>query len=603
MNKRVIQKALKLSRRSGFDDGGVPPEDQAVDLAKDTALTPRRLAEKWTPPEETDPRLEKFLKEYPGKAAELPGKVAEGVKETAMYPGQVYRGEKQLYEMNAETGEPQLKQEAIDKAMDIQGLGITGSFPFAAQVSREAAKQGQMPMFMFAGPKSATADMKALDEAKRMAGEGVHRDDIWRQTGWGQNPKGQWFYEINDKPSQYFPGNVTAQLREEGVPRQLLEERGFQSTVPAVFEHPELYKAYPKMQETIFEAEGTKTKRQPIGDYYAYHSPSENKVALSQEIAPRLESGRSSLLHELQHGVQDIEGFPRGTNLVAAAADVEAARLAFPALTKEITALEDGVLQYAKTLRAKASAGDPQAKEFLDSASSKWAKLHGLRGPENPNGITPAEAVYFELLEQNPKYQKLNKELQNQWNTRGLTPEQAYWNNVGEAQSRLTQARRDMTPEERRMVPPWNDLKGYWSGFGYDVPETKQILRPNEMNRGGEVYEYPLRHHKDWEEAHDYEKSGGIFQFEEPEKYLSQVKPLKMDHEDKELIHHFEHQMEKGEKLDPVAIYPDGHPNGRHRAEAAKKLGINKIPVVTWPKKKGGGSIVDRALMLLSKKV
>jgi hypothetical protein len=60
--------------------------------------------------------------------------------------------------------------------------------------------------------------------------------------------------------------------------------------------------------------------------------------------------------------------------------------------------------------------------------------------------------------------------------------------------------------------------------------------------------------------------------------------------------------MKKGEKFDPVAIYPDGHPNGRHRAHAAKKLGIDKIPVVTWDKKKGGGSVVERALMVVSKK-
>ena len=60
--------------------------------------------------------------------------------------------------------------------------------------------------------------------------------------------------------------------------------------------------------------------------------------------------------------------------------------------------------------------------------------------------------------------------------------------------------------------------------------------------------------------------------------------------------------MKKGEKLDPVAIYPDGHPNGRHRAHAAEKLGIKKIPVVTWTKKRGGGSVVNKALMIVSKK-
>ena len=120
---------------------------------------------------------------------------------------------------------------------------------------------------------------------------------------------------------------------------------------------------------------------------------------------------------------------------------------------------------------------------------------------------------------------------------------------------------------------------------------------------GGKVKKYPLRNHTDWEEAHDYEKAGGKLSYVPPEKYLSDVKPLKDTHHNKKVIHHFEKQMEKGEKLDPVAIYPDGEPNGRHRAKAAQKLGIDKIPVVTWPKtKKKGGSVVERALVVVSKK-
>lgn len=113
---------------------------------------------------------------------------------------------------------------------------------------------------------------------------------------------------------------------------------------------------------------------------------------------------------------------------------------------------------------------------------------------------------------------------------------------------------------------------------------------------------YPLRNHIDWEESHDYEKSGGQLTHMSPDEYLRLVKPLNMDHEDKKIIHHFENQIKKGVKLDPLVIDKDGHPNGRHRAHAAKKLGITSIPVVTWQRKNKGGSIVDRALVLTSKK-
>jgi hypothetical protein len=137
----------------------------------------------------------------------------------------------------------------------------------------------------------------------------------------------------------------------------------------------------------------------------------------------------------------------------------------------------------------------------------------------------------------------------------------------------------------------------------YVVFDHNHVAVKRKYAEGGKVEEYPLRHHNDWEEAHDYEKTGGKLHYEKPDEYLDQVKPLDMDHDDKHLIHHFEKQMTKGEKLDPVAIYPDGHPNGRHRAHAAKNLGIKKIPVVDWEKKKGGGPIVSRAIMVVSKKV
>jgi len=138
--------------------------------------------------------------------------------------------------------------------------------------------------------------------------------------------------------------------------------------------------------------------------------------------------------------------------------------------------------------------------------------------------------------------------------------------------------------------------------YNYVIFDHNNVAVKRKYAHGGEVEEYPLRHHTDWEEAHDYEKTGGELTHMSPDNYLDKVKPLNMDHDDKHIIHHFEKQMENGEKFDPVAIYPDGHPNGRHRAHAAKKLGIDKIPVVTWPKKTAGGSIVDKALMLTSRK-
>jgi hypothetical protein len=131
------------------------------------------------------------------------------------------------------------------------------------------------------------------------------------------------------------------------------------------------------------------------------------------------------------------------------------------------------------------------------------------------------------------------------------------------------------------------------------MTQYRKMLETGRYAKGGATY--PTREHADWEEALDYEKEGGKLTHMSPSAYLARVEPLKMNDHDKRTINHFKAQIKKGEKLDPVAIEKGGSPNGRHRAHAAKELGVRSIPVVTWQKKRGG-SVVDQALMLVSTK-
>lgn len=113
---------------------------------------------------------------------------------------------------------------------------------------------------------------------------------------------------------------------------------------------------------------------------------------------------------------------------------------------------------------------------------------------------------------------------------------------------------------------------------------------------------YKMRDHKDWSEHKDFDDTGGKLSQMSPDEFLKKSKPLNMDHDDKHIIHHFKKKLEHGHKLDPLALYSGGGQDGRHRAYAAKQLGINKVPVITWPGKARGGSIVERALVVTSKK-
>lgn len=65
-----------------------------------------------------------------------------------------------------------------------------------------------------------------------------------------------------------------------------------------------------------------------------------------------------------------------------------------------------------------------------------------------------------------------------------------------------------------------------------------------------------------------------------PDEFLQRVKPLTMDEESRDAIDALKEHIESGRKLDPLHIRADGKEDGRHRAHAAKELGIKQVPVV-----------------------
>jgi murein DD-endopeptidase MepM/ murein hydrolase activator NlpD len=98
-----------------------------------------------------------------------------------------------------------------------------------------------------------------------------------------------------------------------------------------------------------------------------------------------------------------------------------------------------------------------------------------------------------------------------------------------------------------------------------------------------------------------YSKEGGRITWMSPEEFLAKVpQKLRLDRKSEKTVEHFKDKIKKGKKLNPLAIFPNnGGQDGRHRAMAAKELGIKKVPVIQWPP---GHTVVSRALMLTSKK-
>lgn len=238
---------------------------------------------------------------------------------------------------------------------------------------------------IFGGRLARTADREALSRAEEMAGRGVSRDDIWNQTGWFQGRDGQWRFEIDDSLAGLNPGMVRLAQDVPGV-----AVHG--PTTREGMQHPALYAAYPEVAQSNFTL--TNNPREPRGSG-AFRDGPPQQVYVSA-ASPEIQ--RSVALHELQHAIQNQEGFARGSNLDAAASPV------YEAINSQLSQLA----------RQMDEAPTPAAKEVL-------------------------RARYNELLDQRGSI-----------NARDL-----YHRTAGEVEARNVMARRDFSPEARRAVPPW----------------------------------------------------------------------------------------------------------------------------------------------------
>ncbi len=182
--------------------------------------------------------------------------------------------------------------------------------------------------FTFAGSLAKSAIRDDLVEALRMAGQGADAAAIQAQTGWHAGLDGQWRFEIDDSQAALVDGwysesgdsgfvndapafKMTGNLGDELVQLNpiMAEKLGYTEAMSyGILTHPELFKAYPALASvhvTLSKSDGydfaarghfnTKTRR--------IH------LAINESLGG---SVLGSLLHEIQHSVQEMEGFARG---------------------------------------------------------------------------------------------------------------------------------------------------------------------------------------------------------------------------------------------------------------------------------------------------
>ena len=147
---------------------------------------------------------------------------------------------------------------------------------------------------VFAGINALTADREALAKAKEMIAKGDFPDDVWKETGWGQGADGKWRFEIDDSGSSLNMMNFP----EQGA-------SSINTTLPEFLKHPRVYQNYPEAKKMSVLAKnesgnGTGTMMGDMEGLMIVRGSGDN--------------ARLTTLHELQHAIQQREGFARGGN-------------------------------------------------------------------------------------------------------------------------------------------------------------------------------------------------------------------------------------------------------------------------------------------------
>ena len=291
---------------------------------------------------------------------------------------------------------------------------------------------------MFGGKLAKTADLEALDVAKKMAKEGVDAPTIWKETGWGKAPDGQWRFEIDDSVAQTLDIFKT-----DPQSKSILEQLDFDETgtdLKNALKHEDFATAYPR----DFEDMAVVAKPYSHGGSY-----SDGTIT-----APMLDYRRtneigvvdkSTILHEGQHAIQDVEGFARGGQPGEFTTSASESQIKFDDLQRSVDQMQNAAKTDAKIMMA-----DPTQSTQVKKAINKYSDQIG----DGPYDLSETDAVAEYILDSDPVFKSQIKQMNEARWARKEQPHDTYRRLHGEAEARAVQDRMNMSAAERRQNFP-----------------------------------------------------------------------------------------------------------------------------------------------------
>lgn len=364
--------------------------------------------------------------------------------------------------------------------------------------------------FSLAGQKARTANSQTLQLAEQMEQEGASREEIWQETGWTRTMDGQsWRFEIDNSEAEYRGGG-DAQFRKnhaDYAEYQDLLQKMFEGTISEsemqrmeqlddiwsgeyarlrervesgnatladVLQHDSLYEAYPELRDVKVRLESD------TGSKNGSYDPSTNTITISED-KPGDSAKVGTMLHEIQHAIQQIEGWESG-----ASPEYWAAR----EYESGDTASDRAQELYSRILNSLDKADQNKVIRYNELDREMEATFSA--DPESEAGKRYAK--YEE--EQDKLYEELYK---NEWFRRLLdlqrqmeNPQSAYYemylNTAGEIEARNVSERYRLAQEERRKTAPKGaDENTLYRGAGGISAEINEQYKSDleRWDRGG----------------------------------------------------------------------------------------------------------------------
>lgn len=363
--------------------------------------------------------------------------VYEGIKETASIPGDVLTGKKSAGEVTM-----------MDVA-DLSGMVSLGSIPF--KVPEGAVR-------IFGGASAKKLDIKNFAKAEKLYEDGLDPESIRKETGWFKDDVDRkWRFEIDDSElkltGEDYPGvdfsdssgpdawyNGIEEIGEVRLDTFTIGDYSAILKLGDFLQHPKLYKHYPQLKDYTIEV-GAELDRNTLGTFDSYHK----EIKLSGQIQD-IDELKDVLVHEVQHAVQDIEGFLPGSN------QIESAYLAYEKFKGE-----------AKDVIKKLESYGYKIPTILDD--TKPYKDNMAAALDNPSG------TFYSFSQQKPKLTEAQKYSADKYLkrfedlTKRISDVEAhnyhyYRNRSGEIEANLVEKRRGFTEEQRKLYSPISGKQG-----------------------------------------------------------------------------------------------------------------------------------------------